>query len=225
MNIPLRQHRSAPPSALHERAMDDLRFIRQTMARAGSFTAIPGWGGVAIGLLALGAALLSARQTTSGMWLSIWLATAVLASIIGAVTLVLKARRARLPLSSGPGREFLLSFLPTVSAAMALTAALYLRGGGHRPAARSVAAVLRRGNRGSREVLGPRDSINGQRVHGIGSARVGNAGRVGRSLAGCGLWWFAHWVRSIDCEAPRWLRAGQRSAIRRTQRTVNPWLR
>lgn len=108
--------------------MDDLRFIRQTMARAGSFTAIPGWGGVTVGVLALGAALLSAGPTTPGTWLSIWLATAVLASIIGATTLVLKARRARLALSSGPGREFLLSFLPTVSAAMALTVALYVRG-------------------------------------------------------------------------------------------------
>jgi hypothetical protein len=58
MNTPLRQDRSDPPVALHERAMEDLRFIRQTMERAGSFTAVPGWGGVGIGVVGLAAALL-----------------------------------------------------------------------------------------------------------------------------------------------------------------------
>ena len=130
MNTPPRQGRTDPPIALHERAMDDLRFIRQTMERANSFTAVPGWGGVAIGVTALAAAWLASRQPTSGRWLVVWLATALLATLIAAVTLVQKARRARVPLSTGPGRTFLLSFLPPVGAAATLTAALYTAGAG-----------------------------------------------------------------------------------------------
>jgi hypothetical protein len=127
MNTHPRQARTGPPIALHERAMDDLRFIRNTMERAGSFTALPGWGGVVVGVMALVAALLAARQPTSAHWLVLWLATAALATLVAAGALVLKARRARVPLSSGPARKFLLSFLPIVAAAVAMTAALYTR--------------------------------------------------------------------------------------------------
>jgi hypothetical protein len=128
MSTPLRRERFDPPTtALHERAMDDLRFIRQTMERAGSFTAVPGWGGVAIGATGLAAAVVASQQPTPVRWLLVWLGTATIAALIAAATLTLKARRARVPLSSGPGRTFLLSFLPAVSVAVALTVALYLR--------------------------------------------------------------------------------------------------
>jgi hypothetical protein len=98
------------------------------MERAHAFTAVPGWGGVAIGITALIAAWIAAQQLTPARWLIVWLATAVVATIIAAITLVLKARRAGMPLSTGPGRTFLLSFLPSVGAAAALTAACYARG-------------------------------------------------------------------------------------------------
>ena len=52
----------AEPVSLHTHAMDNLRFIRETMERAGSFTAVPGWGGVAMGVSALGAAAIAARK-------------------------------------------------------------------------------------------------------------------------------------------------------------------
>ena len=41
------------PAALRDHAVDNLRYIRETMERAGSFTSIPGWGGFAIGVTAL----------------------------------------------------------------------------------------------------------------------------------------------------------------------------
>lgn len=127
MNRPVRPDPDLP-IALHERAMDNLHYIRRTMERAGSFTAVPGWGGVAIGGLALGAAALASQQPAPGPWLAVWLGTAVLAAIVAGSTLVLKARRSAVPLSTGPGRKFLLSFLPPAGAGMALTAALYAHG-------------------------------------------------------------------------------------------------
>jgi hypothetical protein len=127
MNSPLPE-RAERTHALHERAMEDLRFIRRTMERAGSFTAVPGWGGVAIGVTGVAAAALAAGQPTPGRWLAVWLVTAAVATLIALGTIALKARRARVPLSTGPGRKFLLSFLPPVGAAAALTAALVAHG-------------------------------------------------------------------------------------------------
>lgn len=126
MNKPLRDGPKDPPIALHERAMDDLRFIRRTMERAGSFTAVPGWGGVGIGVMAIGAAFVASRQSSPSGWLAVWLITAAIATIIAFSTMALKARRSRVPLSTGAGRKFLVSFLAPVGAAVALTAALFV---------------------------------------------------------------------------------------------------
>jgi hypothetical protein len=128
MSSPTRHRPDDPPIALHERAIADLRFIRRTMEQAGSFTAVPGWGGVAIGVTALAAAGLASLQPTPGRWLAVWLATAVVATLLAAGTLAWKARRAGVSLRTGPGRKFVLSFLPPVGVAVALTAALYVQG-------------------------------------------------------------------------------------------------
>jgi len=61
------------PIPIDARAADHLRYIRETMESAAEFTAVPGWGGVAMGVTALVAAFAASRQTTPRAWLAVWL--------------------------------------------------------------------------------------------------------------------------------------------------------
>jgi len=116
------------PITLDDRAREDIRFIRLAMERGPMFTGVPGWGGVVMGISALvAAAMASSRPTVEG-WLGIWLAEACLAIGIGAWAMSRKARRAGLPVLSGAGRKFMMSFLPPAVAGAFLTAALYRAG-------------------------------------------------------------------------------------------------
>ena len=120
---PLRSpHGDAPD--LSVRAMDNLRFIRETMEHAGAFTAVPGWGGVAMGATALLAAALAAAQPSHVLWLRVWLAEAVLGAAIGGFAMWRKASRVKTSLLSAPARKFLLAYLPPIVVGAVLTAAL-----------------------------------------------------------------------------------------------------
>jgi hypothetical protein len=110
--------------ALHDKALDNLRFIRTTMEQAGSFTAVPGWGQVWMGVTAIVAAWIAAGRASPVEWLAVWLAEGALALVIGVGTLVMKAKAAQSPLLSGPGRRFVLSFLPPLGVGGILTIAL-----------------------------------------------------------------------------------------------------
>ena len=121
--------RAAPdPPALGSRAIDNLRFIRETMERASSFTAVPGWGGVAMGASALAAAAVSVGASTPDEWLGVWLAEAFLALAIGVWSITAKARRFRVPLFAGPARRFLLTLSPPLAAGALVTLALQRAG-------------------------------------------------------------------------------------------------
>src|ERR1700732_1191764 len=93
----VRPIRAAPPEtvALHTRAMDNLRFIRETMERAGAFTAVPGWGGFAMGISALLATVIAARQGTVEAWLATWFGEGMLAIGLGALAMKYKAESAQ----------------------------------------------------------------------------------------------------------------------------------
>src|ERR1700730_11043367 len=95
--------RPSGPARMDDHARDNLRFIRETMERAGSFTAVPGWGGVVMGLTALGAAAIAAQQTAPLAWLVTWLAEALAASVIACWTAAGKSRAAQMPIFAGPG--------------------------------------------------------------------------------------------------------------------------
>jgi hypothetical protein len=114
--------------ALHAHAMDNLRFIRDTMERAGSFTAVPGWGGVLMGVSALFAAALAGPPRASRRWLAIWLAEAVLAAAIALGMMAHKARRSGVPLSGAPAQRFARAYLPPLAAGVVLTAVFAANG-------------------------------------------------------------------------------------------------
>src|SRR5262252_2172300 len=109
-------------------AADNLRFIRSTMERASSFTAVPGLGGVAMGLTALVAAGLSLLAKTPEQWLGVWLAEACVAVSIGVWAMARKARRTGSELFSGPARRFLLTLTPPLGAGAVLTLVLAREG-------------------------------------------------------------------------------------------------
>lgn len=120
---PRRFHRSAGPPPLPTRAMEDLRFIRQTMERSSSFTAVSGWGQVLVGATALLTTAIAHRQSTQ-KWLLIWLAEAAMACTIAFTSIYRKAHSKGLPLTSGPGKKFAVSFLPPALAGFVLTIVL-----------------------------------------------------------------------------------------------------
>src|SRR5580658_4102105 len=118
----------AEPVSLQTHAMDNLRFIRETMERAGSFTAVPGWGGVAMGASALIAAGIAAYQPSLERWLATWLLEAAFAMVLAVLAIRRKAKAAQGPVLSAPARRFVLSFAPPLIVGGLLTAVLYRAG-------------------------------------------------------------------------------------------------
>ena len=126
-----RLHRSTPDSApepLQDRALENLRFIRDTMVGASAFTGVPGWGGVGMGVSAIGAAWIAHQQPTVERWLLTWVAEGWLAFAIGGVAMVRKSAAGETPLTSRAGRRFLLAYVPPILAAAVLTLVLYRAG-------------------------------------------------------------------------------------------------
>jgi hypothetical protein len=114
----------SPLVPIDRRAADNLRFIRDTMERAASFTAVPGWGGVAIGCTALVAGFASLGRPDRTQFF-IWLCEGFLAVLLAYVTVKQKSRRLSLSLQSQAARRALLSFAPPLIAGAVLTPVLY----------------------------------------------------------------------------------------------------
>ena len=110
---------------MNEKAVENLRYIRETMERAGSFTAVPGWGGILMGVSALFTAFISSQLSSRPLWVVTWLGEAALAFTIGAWAMYQKAKVAKAPLLYGPGRKFALSLCPAMVAGTVFTVVLY----------------------------------------------------------------------------------------------------
>ena len=114
------------PSA--EGAADDLSFIRETLATAGSFTAVSGSGQMLVGVSALLAAWLASRMPDFTSWAMVWALEALVAMAIAIASSARKARASQTPLLSGPGRKFVLALLPPLVAGATLTLLLVKTG-------------------------------------------------------------------------------------------------
>ena len=113
------------PIPIQSHALDNLKYIRDTMERAGSFTAVPGWGGALMGATALAAAGIASHATSPSIWLLTWLTEAAIALAVGVLAMWRKSQTAEMPLWSAPARKFIFSFAPPLIAGTVLTLALY----------------------------------------------------------------------------------------------------
>src|SRR5437660_1486288 len=107
---------------IRDQALDNLRYIRETMERAGSFTSIPGWGGVVIGVTAVVTCAIAQRFIANGgrLWLIIWLSDAALAAVIALLAMLRKG----VSFTSPPARRFFISYFAPIAAGAMLTVVL-----------------------------------------------------------------------------------------------------
>ena len=101
--------------------LDQLQFIRHTMESATSFTAVPGWGTVLLGITAMVAALLARTVESQITWVLLWLGEALLAALISLVGMVRKTGSLAKLAASIPARKCALSLVPPLAAGAVLT--------------------------------------------------------------------------------------------------------
>ncbi|MCA1623804.1 MAG: hypothetical protein LC778_08370 [Acidobacteria bacterium] len=113
------------PLSISGRAMDNLQFIRETMERSTHFTAVPGYGGIFMGLTAIAASIIANQQVHVKDWLTVWFIEAILAFAIGLFAMWQKSKIANMPLNSAPAKKFAMSFLPPLICGVVLTFGLW----------------------------------------------------------------------------------------------------
>lgn len=122
---PLRLEPPTPPEpspALSDRAADNLRFIRETMEAAGTFTAVSGAGITLTGVLALVATIIAGTHLESPRWLLTWMAAAPIAFSASVTLTVRKTRESRATFTTALARKLALAFFPSLVAGAVLTA-------------------------------------------------------------------------------------------------------
>ena len=176
----------ADPPALHTHAIDELRFIRKTMERAGAFTAVPGWGGVLMGVTALATAGIAGAPRNEPRWLALWLGDAVLAVLIALAAMTRKAKALGSPLAAAPARRFALAYLPPLAAGAVLTA-FFARHGLIAQLPGLLAVALWCGAHDRWRVLGSRRADHGPDLHGARRRGVRRAVEWGHLFMAAGF--------------------------------------
>jgi hypothetical protein len=118
----------AEMTSFGQHAEENLQFIRRTMERSSTFTAVPGLGGAGMGAIGLAAAILAANQRSTERWLVVWLLAATVALGIGVTAMGRKAARSGAPLVGAVGRRFALGMAAPLVAGVAITYALWRAG-------------------------------------------------------------------------------------------------
>ncbi len=113
---------------ISDRALDNLEFIRETMERSGQFTAVPGYGGILMGVTAVAAAFIANSQIYLRDSLMTWLIEAVLAFSIGLLAMWQKSKIAGTSLMSAPAKKFAMSFAPPLIVGVAIILGVWRSG-------------------------------------------------------------------------------------------------
>jgi hypothetical protein len=117
---------NAEPISLGDRAADNLRFIREAMEGSSRFTAVPGVGGILMGVTAIVAAFIANNYAPLRQdWLITWLVEAIVAFGIGLAGIWFKASRGDASLLSTPAMKFARGFSPPLIAGVAITVGLW----------------------------------------------------------------------------------------------------
>ena len=111
-----------------DRAIENLAFIRETMERSAHFTAVPGYGGILMGVTAVAAAYIANTQPLLRDSLATWLAEAALAFAIGMLAMWQKSKIGGQTLMSAPAKKFALSFAPPLIVGLVIVLGLWHNG-------------------------------------------------------------------------------------------------
>src|SRR5262245_24992494 len=96
------------------------------MERSSRFAAVPGVGGVVVGVVGLAAARVAAAQPTADRWLATWLVAAPVAVVVELMTMTRKAHRAGMRLTDASARRFGLAMAAPLVAGAAITYKLWM---------------------------------------------------------------------------------------------------
>jgi hypothetical protein len=105
-------------------AAEHLRYIRRTMEASQTFTAVPGRGCIAMGLIAIAASFLELVPALAAYWLAVWIVAACLAAGAAVYFMQRKARSLGLSLKRAVAARFFMTLIPPFAAAAILTFAL-----------------------------------------------------------------------------------------------------
>jgi hypothetical protein len=113
------------PVPIESRALGTLSYIRASIDAASSL-AVPGLAGIVMGSIGAAAALLTYVPEIGNYWLSVWLAAACIAFVIGGALVARQVSQRGGSLLSGPLRKFLMCLCPGLLAGAVLTLVLSL---------------------------------------------------------------------------------------------------